>query len=92
MTSKAERDRLSAVVALGCIACDDMGFPDSPAEVHHQLGQGRDNNKVIPLCPTHHRHGGFGVAIHDGTKTWETIYGTQESLVARVNQRIGVVP
>lgn len=85
-----EKKHLDRVSQLGCIACSDLGFPDSPAEIHHQLGQGRDNFKVIPLCPEHHRLGGFGVAVHDGTRTWESIYGSQESLVKRVNEQLGV--
>jgi hypothetical protein len=87
--TKLERQHLAAVADMGCIVCEDLGFPGSPAEIHHQLGQGRDNFKVMPLCPTHHRHGGYGVAVHDGTKIWEEVYGTQESLVKRVNKQVG---
>ena len=85
------KKRLDQVAELGCLVCDDLGNEDTPAQIHHQLGQGRDDNKVLPLCPYHHLDGGYGIAVHDGTRTWEKIYGTQASMVERVNLLVPVV-
>lgn len=88
--TKAEKKHMDRVAALGCIVCEDLGFPDSPASIHH-LDRSRDHMRVLPLCPTHHQYGGFGVAIHDGRRTWESNYGTESDLLVRVNKRLGVV-
>ena len=92
---QAEREHLSALTDLGCIACRNAGIPDSPAEVHHiRAGQGMSqrasNYDTIPLCPMHHRLGGHGVAIHAGQKTWESIYGTERDLLDQCRQLLGV--
>ena len=86
---QAEKDHLDAVAALGCIACYNMGHMDTPASIHHiRNGQGMSqrasNYETIPLCPTHHQHGGHGVAIHAGQKTWEGIHGTERELLDQV--------
>ena len=86
---QAERKHLDAVAGLGCIVCYNMGHPDTPACIHHiRAGQGMSqrasNYETIPLCPTHHQHGGFGVAIHAGQKTWEGIHGTEAELLEQV--------
>lgn len=80
--SAASKRHLAAVAALGCIICRQ------PAECHHPrrgAGMGRKSSdfEVIPLCPRHHRLGGFGVAIHAGQKTWETKYGTEAALLTQ---------
>jgi hypothetical protein len=92
--NKKESDHLSKVASLGCIACYNLGFLDSPAEIHHiRAGQGMSQRashfETIPLCPTHHRTGGYGVAIHAGQKTWEAIHGTEISLLEQVHEFIG---
>ena len=74
--SKAEFEHMTRVAELGCMVCA------MPAECHHILkgagmGQRASNYDVIPLCPTHHRSGGHGVAIHAGIATWEAMYGTE---------------
>ena len=56
MATKAERDHMGAVAALGCVVCRNLGFVDSPAEIHHVrtgqgMGQRASNYEVIPLCP-----------------------------------------
>lgn len=87
--TKAEKAHMSKVVELGCIACRTKGIYGTPAEVHHLrvgvgMGQRSGHKKSIPLCPPHHRTGGFGVAIHAGQKTWEAEFGTEEELLAQV--------
>jgi hypothetical protein len=89
--NKSERDYMGRVAALGCIACSDLGYSDSPACVHHMGNQGirASHFDTIPLCPTHHQWGGLGVAIHAGRKTWEAKFGTERELVDRVQKRLG---
>lgn len=82
--TKAERDHMARVAALGCLICR------GPAEVHHittcvGMGQRASHYETISLCGRHHRTGGFGVAIHAGKKTWESIYGTELELLEIVN-------
>ena len=87
--TKAEREHLNKVASLGCIACINMGFPDSPAEIHHiRAGQGMSqrapHDKSIPLCPVHHRTGGYAIAIHAGQQEWERTHGTELELLDQV--------
>jgi len=53
--TKAERQHMDKVAQLGCIVCTNLGYYDSPAEIHH-IGNGTmskraSNLEVIPLCP-----------------------------------------
>ncbi|ECG8601162.1 DUF968 domain-containing protein [Salmonella enterica subsp. salamae] len=87
--TKVDRIWLSRVAALGCIVCKNLGFGETPAEIHHvRTGQGAgqraDHRKTIPLCHQHHRVGGHGVAIHAGKKTWEQKYGSETELLIQV--------
>lgn len=73
---------------LGCIICE------RPASLHHiraGVGKGQKASEydVIPLCPDHHQHGGYGVAFHAGKKVWEDTYGTEAELLEEVKQRLG---
>ena len=84
--TKAERQHLDRVARLGCCVCIRLGYGESPAEIHHQrklagMGQRSSHFDVIPLCPLHHRTGGYGVAIHAGQKEWESRYGTELELL-----------
>ncbi len=83
---------MGRVAALGCIICSDLGYSDSPAEVHHIGNQGvrASHYDTIPLCPEHHRWGALGVAVHSGRKTWEAIYGTERELLDRVKKMLGI--
>jgi len=86
--TKAEREHLAKVAALGCIVCRNAGHHDTPAEIHHiRAGQGlkrASHFHVIPLCPTHHRLGGHGVAFHAGRFVWESFYGLEVQMLAQV--------
>lgn len=86
--TKAEKKHLSNVAELGCIICK------SPAEIHHirtGMGHKRANHyQVIPLCPTHHRNGGYGTAIHAGIKAFESNFGLELDLLALTNKKIGL--
>lgn len=90
---KAEKEHLQKVAELGCVACERIGFSGSPAEIHHigngAMGKRASNFEVIPLCPTHHRTGGYGVAVHAGRKEWEKNFGTEKELLNVVRLRVG---
>lgn len=92
---KAESLHLSRVAELGCIVCRNQNLGETPAEIHHiRTGQGTsqraDHRKSIPLCHTHHRNGGYGVAIHAGRKQWEINFGTELQLLEQVQLELGV--
>ena len=76
-----ERRYLSRVAELGCLVCRRMGYPDTPAEIHHKragTGAGRRSSHfdAMPLCPEHHR-GKTG--IHGlGTKGFPKHWGYNE--------------
>lgn len=82
---KSERDHMSRVADLGCLICH------GPAEVHHirataGMGQRAAYNETIPLCPAHHRTGGYGVAIHAGKEEWEKCHGTEIDLLSETRR------
>lgn len=93
--TKAERDHLNAVAALGCQVCHDQALGHSEAEIHHPrsgmgMSQRASHFDAIPLCPIHHRLGGYGIAFHAGPKLWQRAYGTERELLERVRQRLGI--
>jgi hypothetical protein len=85
--TKAEKAHLTRLAEYGCVICR------RPAEIHHPLkgkgmGMKAGHFEAIPLCHTHHRTGGHGVAIHAGIKTWEANHGTEAELLERVTNAI----
>lgn len=93
--TKAEKAHRNAVAALGCIVCRNNGDDDTPAELHHiRSGHGMSQRateyEIIPLCPFHHRQGGYGHAVHAGRVMWEANHGTQRELLVLVNALTGV--
>ena len=87
--SKAKESRhMQRVADIGCIVCLNEFGEASPAEVHHigsgTMGKRASNYETIPLCPAHHRLGGYGVAVHAGRKEWEKRYGTEKELMEQV--------
>ena len=88
--SAAEREYMGLVARLDCAA---RGCGVSPVEVHHPrhgagMGQRASHFDVIPLCPAHHRTGGFGVAIHAGQKTWEAKFGIEAELTKKTQHLV----
>lgn len=78
-----ERTHYDRLSRLGCIACLTLGYGFSLPEIHHirhQAGTAKKSpfNKAIPLCPNHHRLGGYGVAIHAGRRGFEAAVGMTE--------------
>jgi hypothetical protein len=81
---KAYQDR---VRELGCIICE------RPASIHHirdGIGKGQKASEydVLPLCPDHHQHGGYGVAFHAGKRVWQEVFGTERDLLEEVQRRL----
>ena len=84
--TKDERKHYERLSQLGCIVCRNLGFGYSQPHIHHirhgaGIGQKSHWSLAIPLCPTHHQNGGFGVALHAGQKTFERKYGTESELL-----------
>lgn len=53
---------MANVAAMGCLVCQ------APAEVHHVHSDGmkritRSHQRVVPLCPNHHRSGPEAVHV-----------------------------
>jgi hypothetical protein len=92
---KAEREHMGVVAGLFCVVCRNMRLGESPAEVHHVRylaggGQRSGNLDTIPLCPLHHRLGGWGIAYHAGPEEFERRYGTEADLLAQTKRETGV--
>ena len=92
---KAEREHLNRITSLGCIVCRNNGYYGTPAEVHHirsgqGIGQRASNYETLPLCPFHHRSGGYGNAFHAGPKVWQEKFGTERELLAQVQELLEV--
>jgi hypothetical protein len=83
-----ERQHLGRLAALGCIACRQMGYSDTPAEIHHiragvGKGQRASHYEAIPLCPAHHR-GTAGLkvpSIHGSKNNFIRAFGTEHQLL-----------
>lgn len=81
-----EREYLQRVAEVGCIVCRKFYGVESPAEIHHLragqgMGQRASNFDVIPLCPHHHRIGGWGIALHAGQKEFEKRHASERELL-----------
>lgn len=86
--TKEQRKHYDQVARLGCSLCRNLGWGESPCEIHHIRRAGkRDSAPVIGLCPEHHR-GNFG--IHGmGRKAWERKFSlTEEDLLEKTLELI----
>lgn len=89
--TKAERHHLAKVAALGCMACREIGFYDTPAEIHHirhgqGMGQRSSDYEAIGLCAGHHRH--LPNSIHQNKTLFEKTFGTERELLEKVLNEI----
>jgi len=89
--TKAERLWLGHVASLGCAVCRNLGYGESPAEIHHvriATGMGKRSSHwdVIPLCPRHHRLGAD--AYHASPAGWERRFGKQADLVTQTHEDV----
>lgn len=90
--TKADRQHMNDVAALGCCLCHHIHGPHEPGavELHHLRtgGWGRgDASTVMGLCVEHHR-GTLG--IHGmGTKAFAKFYGiSQHDLLVWVKEQL----
>lgn len=89
---KIDRKHLERVKMLPCCVCG----AEPPSDAHHclgyEFGTGKglkaSDYKTIPLCKSHHQDGGFGVAFHAGSKTWEKNHGFQRDHLARTLEKL----
>lgn len=95
--TKTERQHLSRVAALGCVACYLQGTPGTPAEIHHpRAGRGKGQRAShmdgIPLCPPHHRgtHHPAVPSIHLAKLAFIERFGTEDRLLQLVRQLTGL--
>lgn len=86
--TKSEQAHMSKVAEFGCIVCRNEFDLFSPAAIHHINGRTKEgcHFDILPLCPNHHQHGGYGVALHAGRAEWEKRYGTQGELLEQVER------
>lgn len=95
-TSQSDKDHMRRVAELHCIICSEfLDIYDSPALVHHittrrGFGGRSKPTETIPLCFEHHDGKKRGVAVHEGVGMWEDNFDTQENLLKRVCERLGV--
>lgn len=85
--NKADQAYQGKVRELGCLICE------RPASIHHVrvgvgMSQRSGERRVLPLCPDHHLWGGYGVAFHAGKVEWQRIYGSEESLLKIVEEKL----
>ena len=90
--TKADTARFRKIADGGCVVCLKYHGVYSPASIHHLNGKTKKgaHQQTIALCPNHHQHGGYGVAIHAGKKAFEAKYGTESDLLEYQNELIGV--
>lgn len=91
--TKAEKEHLSKVAALGCVACYLDANPGTWAEIHHPRagagkGQKASHFDALPLCPAHHRgtHHPAIPSIHLAKRAFIDRYGTEADLLEIVKQ------
>jgi len=96
--TKDEEAYHARVAALGCYL-KHTGDCGGRLEVHHKTGAGMalraSHYDVIPLCFNHHSEQTrlkFGHAVHKGTRTFESNYGTQDEMIANVQARLNFTP
>ena len=87
---RKSRLHFDQVAQIGCIVCALRSI-FSPAEIHHirsgvGMGQKAHYAKVLPLCPRHHRTGGYGVAFYAGPRAWTNTFGPEEELLNLVEK------
>jgi hypothetical protein len=84
--ASSERERakrhMSEVARLPCLVCGAW-----PVEVHH-LPDPRDDFRVIPLCPMHHRREFGPGAYHYSRKAFNAAHGSDDELLAIVARRL----
>lgn len=102
--TKAERQHMNRVAALGCWVCRCQGNEGTPAALHHikagitGVGLKASHWRILPLCGIHHQYGD-GTETHGGQwgyhispETFESLYGDQEDILRDVLRELGLNP
>jgi len=91
----ADEERfMSAIAALGCIACRKVGSHNPDVSVHHIDGRTKPGAHllVLPLCAGHHQDGAGPnptlIAVHPYKARFEERYGAQLALLAECIEMI----
>ena len=84
LVSMNKRQYMSKAASLGCMLCRTIGFPGTPAQLHHPragrgMGQRAQGWLVIPLCEQHHT-GPTG--IHGDRSAWKNAGVDEMDLLA----------
>ena len=86
----AQKRYASRVAEIGCIVSYNLGYPETPCELHHVYskvnGKMRNHDDIIPLSPEFHRW--RSDAVHVNKKLFESRYGTEQELLAQVKDLI----
>lgn len=91
--TKKERAQWEIIRAVGCILSSRLGGAECHGRITiHHCGTGgggrKDHSKVIPLCHGHHQgHNGID-GKHISKRDWQARYGTEDMLLARVEERL----
>ncbi len=90
--TKADKQHLSDVTSLGCVACRNAGLGPSPSEIHHVrsgagMAQRAAHTRVLPLCPRHHR-ACYPTGFHAAPRSWQQEHGSEEALLEQVAQEV----
>ncbi|MDM5083720.1 Ref family protein [Aeromonas rivipollensis] len=90
--TKADKQHLSDVASLGCIACRNAGYGATPAEIHHVrfgsgMAQRAEHTRVLPLCPRHHR-ACYPTGFHAAPRAWQVEHGNEEALLEQVAREV----
>lgn len=85
--------RKKQLYQIGCIVCLNELDIWCPPEPHHiraegSAGKRAPDDATIPLCHSHHRTGGYGVAFHAGPEEWQERWGSERELLEQVNMMI----
>lgn len=94
MAKKEEKEHYAKLSQMGCCVCLREGLGYTQPTIHHVrchagMGMKCHWSQAIPLCPLHHQHGGYGIALHAGQKAFEERYGTEEELLEYVTELLG---
>ena len=97
--TKRETERISLFRKVGCIACrSTLGLFNDQYDVHHIISGNRRRGHwyTIPLCPQHHRNilgrDGEWTSIAHGSKAFEEVHGSEESLWKKTQYLLGLNP
>lgn len=85
----------SRMAESGCIACHLDGNHNTHVSIHHIDGRTKPgcHKLTLPLCAGHHQDGTGNdksmIAVHPYKAQFESVYGSQLTLLAEVMKRIG---